>query len=378
MQNRHRKLSVGALLSLLAACAVLAGCGSSDPSSASAVSLLRQTFSGSHRVNSGNLKVALTINPSGSRTFTGPLSLTFGGPFQSQGTGKLPASNFTVALSALGSATSIGIISTGQHGYVTFEGSSYQLPQASYQRLEASFSQLTASPGSGHSSMLSKLGIQPLHWLSNPQVVGSQDVDGVPTTHIKAAINVQALLGDLSTFLQKAGSLGSSGASGFSGGLPASLVSKIAAEIQNPTFDVWTGSSDKTLRKMEIHLTLPVTGQVSTLLGGLQSAGVSLSMSYGQLNKPQNISAPTSVAPYSQFQSKLQAFIAAIRGELTNVLGSGGLGGSSSASGSGSSGSTGSTSSGSTSKYQRYSSCIQAANGNVTKMQKCAPLLNGG
>lgn len=373
MRNRHRKLRLGALVPLLALSAVVAGCGGGSGDSSSAVSLLRQTFSGSHKVNSGNLQVALTISPSGSKTFTGPISLTFGGPFQSQGAGKLPESNFTVALSALGSSTSIGIISTGHSGYVTFQGSSYQLPQASFQRLEASFSQLTASPGSGHSSVLSRLGIQPLHWLSNPQVVGSESVAGANTTHIRAGINVSALLGDLSTFLQKASSVGVSGSSSLAGGLPATLVSKIADEIQNPTFDVWTGSSDKTLRKLEIHLTLPVTGQVSTLLGGLRSAGISLSMSYGQLNQPQTISAPATTAPYSQFQAKLQAFIAGIRGELTNVLGGGALGGSST----GSSGASGS-SSGSAGKYGAYSRCIQAANGDVTKMQKCAPLLNGG
>ena len=379
MENRHRKLRLGALLPLLAACVALAGCGGGS-SSSDASSLLRQTFSGTHKVNSGNLQVALTITPTGSKTFTGPVSLTFGGPFQTEGTGKLPASNFTVALSALGSSTSIGIISTGHSGYVTFQGSSYQLPQASFQRLESSFSQLTASPGGGHSSVLGKLGIQPLHWLSNPSVVGSQSVGGVSTTHISAAINVSALLGDLSTFLQKASSLGVSSSAGFASGLPATLVAKIANEIQNPRFDVWTGNSDKTLRRLQIHLTLPVTGQISTLLGGLRSAGISLSMSYGNLNQPQTISTPTNVAPYSQFQTKLQTFISGIRGELTNVLGGLGSGSTSGGSLSGTTGPTGSagSSSGSSSKYGKYSQCIQKAGGDVTKMQKCAPLLNGG
>ena len=373
MRSRHVILRLGALLSVILTAGLLAGCGGS--SSGNAVSLLRDTFSGSHEVKSGNLQVALTISPSGSRTFTTPISLSFGGPFQSQGSGKLPESNFTVNLSALGQGASIGIISTGHAGYVTFEGTAYQLPQASFERLESSFSQLTASPGASHSSVLGKLGISPLHWLSNPQVVGTENVGGVSTTHIKAGINISALLGDLSTFLQKASSLGVSGGSGFSAGLPASTVTKIADEIQNPSFDVWTGTSDKTLRRLQIRLTLPVSGQISTLLGGLRSAGISLTMSYGQLNQPESISAPTSVAPYSEFQSKLQTFVAAIRGELTNAIGGGALGGSSSGSGTGSSSSGGST--GASSNYQKYSNCIQGANGNVTKMQKCAPLLNG-
>ena len=159
--------------------------------------------------------------------------------------------------------------------------------------------------------------------------------------------------------------------SSLSSGLPASLVSKIASEIQNPTFDIWTGTTDKTLRKLEVHLTLPVTGQFSTLLGGLRSAGISLSMSYGNLNQPQTVSAPTNVAPYSQFQAKLAAFVSGIRGALGNVLGSG-IGTTT-----GTTGSSGS-SSGLAAKYGAYSRCIGAAAGNVSKMQKCAPLLNSG
>lgn len=372
MKNRHWKLRLGALLPLLAVCGVLAGCGgsSSDPSSSSAVSLLRQTFSGSHRVNSGNLQVALTVIPSGSKTLTGPISLSFGGPFQASGTGKLPESNFTVSLSALGNSTSLGIISTGHSGYVTFEGSAYQLPEASFQKLEASFTALTSGSGSG-STVFGKLGIQPLHWLSNPRIVGPATVAGASTTHITAGINVSALLADLSTFLHKASSLGLSSSSSLSSGLPAGLVSQIANEIKNPTFDLWTGTSDNTLRKLEVHLTLPVTGQFSTALGGLSSAGISLSMSYGNLNQPQTISAPTNVAPYSQFQAKLAAFVSGIRGALGNVLG-GGIGTSS-----GTTGSSG-PSSGLAAKYGAYSRCIQRASGNVSKMQKCAPLINGG
>jgi hypothetical protein len=341
------------------------------------VQLLRQTFSGKHKVNSGTLNVALTLTPSGSRTLRNPISIAFGGPFQSQGTGKLPQSNFTVSLGARGTAASIGIISTGTTGYVSFQGSSYQLPPADFQRLESSFSQLTSSPGnSGNSGVLGKLGIQPLRWLTNPQIVGTDSVGGAQTTHIHAGINVASLLGDFSTFLQRASSLGIGGATAFPHGISQSSISRIAGEIQNPSFDVWTGNADKTVRRLRINLTFPVTGQVSTLLGGLRSAGVGLSMDYGAINQPQTIAAPTSVRPYSEFQSKLQTFVAAIRSSIQSAL----TGGTSTGSSGGSTlgGSTTGGSSSSSGNYQAYSRCIQKANGNVSKMQQCAPLLNGG
>ena len=114
--------------------------------------LLSQTFTGTHKVTSGNLNLSLTVDPSGSSTLSGPITLSFGGPFQTRGAGKLPESNFTVSASALGRSVSLGIISTGTAGYVTLQGTSYQMPQATFQKLESSFAQLTASPGSSSRS----------------------------------------------------------------------------------------------------------------------------------------------------------------------------------------------------------------------------------
>ena len=91
------------LLAILAggAILVLGACGSSG-SSGNASALLNQTFSGTHAVNSGNLSFSVTVNPSGSSTLRGPITLSFGGPFQSLGKGKLPASNFSISIGALG------------------------------------------------------------------------------------------------------------------------------------------------------------------------------------------------------------------------------------------------------------------------------------
>jgi hypothetical protein len=380
MHHGNRALRAAlAVLTVAVTALTIGACGSSS-GSGDAAKLLQQTFSGSHRVNSGNLDFALTVNPSGSSTLKGPITLSFGGPFQSLGTGKLPQSNFNVSVNALGSGGSIGILSTGTAGYVTFQGASYRLPKASFQRLESSFSQLASPGGSTGSGVLGKLGIQPLHWLVNPQVIGDETVAGAPTTHIRAGINVAVLLSDFNTFLQKASSLGISGASSFPHGISAASRTRIAGEVKSPSFDVWTGKSDNTIRRLQINVSLPVSGQASTLLGGLRTAGIGLSMQYADLNQPQTIVAPARILPYSQFQTKLKALIqglqSGIGGALSGSTGSGALG--SSGTTGGSAGTSTTPSSGSTSAYQAYSRCIQAASGNISKMQQCAPLLNGG
>jgi hypothetical protein len=336
----------------------LSACGGS---SNQATSLLRQTFTGKHKVSSGNLGFSLTLAPSGTSALKGPITLSLGGPFQSLGSGRLPQSNFSLSLGTSGGKLAVAILSTGTKGYVSFEGQSYQLPVATFRRLESSFAQLGSTPGSrSGSGALAKLGIQPEHWLVRPHVVGDEALGGTNTTHIRAGINVPALLEDLNTFLKRAGSVGVSGASSLPGGLSAAVRSRIAGEIHNPSIDVWTGTADKTLRRLDLKLNLALSGQAAALLGS--NAGLELTMQYAQLNQPQTITAPTDVLPYSQFQAKLKVLLADLQGSLT-----GGLAGT--ASGSSSSGG---------SSYGKYTQCIQAAGADVAKMQKCAPLLGGG
>jgi hypothetical protein len=356
MSAEKSKQIVSALLAVAFAAFVLAACGGGGGSPQQARTLLRETFKGAHQVNSGKLTLRLAVAGSGSKTLRGPVSLTFGGPFQSQGNGQLPKSDFTINLSFLGRTATLGVISTGTNGYVTLQGTNYQLPSSTFRQLESSFASATGS--GSRSGVLGKLGINPLGWVRNPTVVGSETVGGADTTHIHGSVAVSRLLSDLSTVLQKASSLGVSGSSTLASGIPASTRDRIAREVRNPTLDVWTGSRDHTLRKLEVNFDLPVSGAASTLLGGLRSAHVSLLVQYADINQPQTIATPTSAQPFSQFVAKVRSFVQGLQG---NVGGSVPLGGG--------------ASSGQT--VQRYTQCIQKAGGDVAKMQRCASILNG-
>jgi hypothetical protein len=379
----HPRTVFRGLILLVLASLVLAGCGSSsDSSSGSPSTLLSQTFTGTHKVTSGVLNLTLTIDASGSSTLNGPITLSFGGPFQTRGAGKLPESNFTVGASALGRSASLGILSTGTSGYVTLQGTSYQMPQATFQKLESSFAQLASTTSSSQGSgTLAKLGIHPLHWLTHPTTVGTETVGGAQTTHIHAGINVPALLGDLNTFIEKASSASGSAATQLKAGLSPATRQKVAAAIRNPSFDVWTGTSDKTIRRLTIALTLPITGSLSTQLGGVRSADIGLTMQYANINQPQKIAAPTVVRPYSEFQGKVSSFVQGLQSAAAGVLstGSSGAGGGSSTGSTGSSSSGGTSAGGSSSSnVTKYGQCIQQSGGDVAKMQKCASLLGSG
>jgi hypothetical protein len=361
---------VGTILFAVLVAAVLSACGSSSSSSsADAQTLLKQTFSGSHKISSGVLSFGLTLTPSGSSMVKNPITLNLSGPFQSRGSGQLPASNFTISANALGHHGQLGVVSTGTNAYVVLQGSAYQLPSADFQKLQSSF---TSSSGTSGAGGLAKFGIDPLHWLTNPSTVGSDSVAGTPTTHLRAHVNVSSLLSDLNTFLQKASASTGTASSQIPTTIPPATQQKIAQAVKNPTVDVWTGNSDKTLRKLSLNLNLPVSGQASTSLGGLTSAGIGLTLQYANLNQPQNISAPGNLKPFAQFAAKLQGVLQ----QLQSSFGTSGLG-SSSAGGSGTSTSSGAGTP-NAANVQKYTACIQKAAGDVTKMQKCASLLQAG
>ncbi len=334
-----------------------AGCGSS---STSASKLLQQTLSGHHTISSGVLGVEVALDPTASTTLKGPITLTFGGPFQTLGPGKLPQSNFNFGLSAPRFGRSIGILSTGSAGYIVLKGAGYQLPPASYARLESSFAKAAAPSGGG---LISRLGSA----VTNPVVVGQELIGGSETIHIRAKIDVPAVLADLSSILRRASSLGVSGAGGLRSGLSAAVQRRIAAEVRNPTFDLWTGVHDKTLRRLEIGATLPISGQIAQLLGS-SSVDLDVSVQYSELNERQEITAPATVRPYGELVSKLRGLEQSWQGSIfSGRLPAGGASGSTA-------GTTGTTSS---EPVLRYSRCVEAAGKDVAKMEKCAPLLAG-
>jgi hypothetical protein len=380
----------------------LAGCGSSGPRSAnvssstpSAQELLRETFSGTHSVTSGQIELAVKLVPAGSSVLTAPITIAFGGPFQSAARGKLPQSDFTVTGTAQGHTGKLSIVSTGSAGYITVNGESYRLPAAGYNKLKSglslgSGSSSSSAGSSSGSSLLGKLGIDPLDWLTDPLVVGQASVGGADTDQITAKVNIAGLLDDLAKLAGKASSLGVSGASKLSGGLTASVRSSIAAHVKSPSVEIWTGTADQTLRKLAVALTVPVTGTLHRSLGGLSSMRVTINLQYADLNQPQTISAPTKLEPYSQLRTKLASDIATIEGGV-HLGGSSGTGtsGASTATGASTTGSAtttgsssittgaGTTGSSLSAVEKRYAACMIKADGNVVKQQKCTALLGG-
>ena len=180
-----------AVLLLVAAAAVLAACGSSSSSSGDdANKILADTFSSGKQVKSGKLDLELNLDLQGVKSLNGPASVKLTGPFQSAGTtGELPDFDFVARLALGGQNFEAGAVSTGDKGFVRFQGQSYSLSDklfASFKQGYKQAQQKNANKGKSKQTTLQSLGIDPQRWLKDATVAGDETVGNADTTHITA------------------------------------------------------------------------------------------------------------------------------------------------------------------------------------------------
>ena len=331
---------------------------SSRPSPpARAESLLRQTFAAQRRVQSGVLTVTLALTPSSPAGGADPISISLEGPFRTIGDHRPPAADYNISVSAGNRTTSLAVVSTGGASYLTTGSDSYQLPASSAQMLES-----PTAKGSTTPIDLSTLGVQPQGWLVDPRVVGSDRIGGVTTTRIHAKIDAEKLVADLSTLLPKASSLGLSSLVGqLPKQIPAATQRRIAAEMRDPYADIWTGSSDRILRKLILSFELPAGARLLGKAAG-GSRVVTLTLRYSDLNRPQTIARPAKTQPHQELQARLAALALQLGISATSPGSHGGRakrGGPPELT------------------LSPYAQCIANAAPDVAKMHQCAALSNG-
>jgi hypothetical protein len=359
VRPRTLLLLLAALLTL-----VIAGCGGGDDSSGgggqkadedqSVDSLLKQTFTGKKKVDSGKLDLKMNIDVKGSSSsqIQGPISLTLSGPFQSQGAGKLPKFDMDAAFEGGGQNFKAGLASTGTKAFVNFQGTEYAVSDEVFQEFKKGYEQAQSQNKSQGNESLATLGIDPSKWLTNAKNEGEASVGGTDTIKITGDVDVDKLLDDVNTALEKVRSLGVQGSNNLPEKLTDAQKKQAADAIKNLNVEIYTGKDDSTLRRMVVNMDID---------DGQDSGSLKFDVSLLDLNEDQSISEPSNAKPFDQLLSQLGG------------LGLGGVGSSGSgSSGSGSSGSGGA----SADDLKKYSDCVQAAGSDVQKAQKCAKLLS--
>ena len=339
----------------------IAACGDEGDggggSSSDAETLLTQTFAGSQEIRSGRADVQLRVLLEGEPSLRGPIEIGITGPFASAGTDRLPRFDLKLDAHAQGQGIEAGLTSTSDRLFVRFGGTAYAAPAELMRELRDSYARSQQEGSSQKQMNLAGLGIDPMSWLKDPKVEGTESVGGVETEHVTAQLDVPALLDDVDAMLAEIEKRGLGGASArqVPDRLPADTRAQIEEAFESGTVDVWTGTDDHILRRLAVDLRVELPEEDD----GPSSVDLSLIFTLTEVNEPQTIEAPATSRPLDELLGQLQGLLGGALG------GAGGLGGS----GSGSSGGA------SQQQLDAYTRCIQDAGADVARAQQCASLL---
>lgn len=355
---------VAALAMTLAAC----GGGGDGGGAESPNTVLDQTFSSDNpSLDSGVLGVKFDLKSSGSQG--GNLSIHVNGPFESQGANKIPKLDLDVNVSSSGFRFpgfnfDVGLISTGDAGFVKYNGSDYKVDQSLFDRIQRAFAQSGGQKNQGSGKqLLDALGIKdPKSLLKNLHNDGEVTVEGTPTTHISGDLDVDKTVDAIKNLLSNVGGLGSAV------GLPsAAQLDQVKQAITGAHFDLYSGNEDHLLRRLMAALTIepPDSG------GGVDKVDLTLDLTLGQVNEPQKIEAPSNPKPFADLLSELGI----PAGALGQLEGLGGLGGGSGGGGGGGGNLPAPAVPGgaNAAQTQKYLNCVAQAN-SAADLQKCQGL----
>jgi len=350
------RLRPAVLLSLLLALAfAVAACGGGSDdevsSSTDVNELLTQTFTGSKEVKSGNLDLSLKIEAQGGDSqVQGPVSISLTGPFQAQDQGKLPKFKLDAAFEGAGQSIKAGATSTGDKGYLSFQGTDYVVEDQVFEQFKAGFEQ-AQKQGSDQKQSFASLGMDPRKWLTNPKNEGDSKVGGDDTIKITGGIDVSKLLDDVNNALGKASALGLGGAGQVPEKLTEQQKSAVVDAVKDPRVEIYTGKEDTILRRLVVNLGIDDKASGS-------NGTVGFDVSITGLNEEQDIAEPADAKPFKDLLGQLGGL--GLGGGLQQGQGSGG-------SGSGSS----------SQDLEKFSQCITEAGDDVERARKCSDLLSG-
>ena len=283
--GHHRVLrAVGAL-----ALALAAGCGGEG-----ARDVLKETTSNLARVNSGDLRLAMTAT-AGAEGQQRPVGFEVSGPFSAPSRpGELPVARLRRTRLAGAAVEPTTFVSTGQRAFLEVAGRAYELPEAQLRGLRATEAPEEAGTG------LQRLDLAA--WARDPQVSEAGQVDGTPVQRVTGGVDVVKALGDL---VAVANQLGAAPGEGLAPVDPRSA-GQVERAVRSSRLEVLTGKEDRLLRRARLDVTFAATdlGALEQALGPLAGSRLSLEIDLAGLNRKVEVPPPPSPRPLSELRRR--------------------------------------------------------------------------
>lgn len=344
----HRPLLV--CLALLVCALGAASCGGGEDVDVNEV--LRQTFGEDKDIDSGRLDVSVRLDADGLAALRGPITARLSGPFASAGADQLPRFAFQAEADLAGRKLTAGATSTGEEGFVSFQGNAYRMSDELFEQFKAGYAaEAKKSEGEGDGVSFKSLGIDPQRWLRDAQYVDKQEVGGAETLHLRAGIDIRRLLEDVNRILARAEQIQGQRARQLS----EEERRQIEEAIADADLELWTGEEDKVLRRLNVRLRFEVPEERRQRAQGLTGGTIAFDLSLGGINDEQTIEGPDDARPLEELLQSLQ------RGR----------------SGSGGGQAPAPSGEGEAPQLSPYEQCVADAGGDISKLQECAGLAGG-
>ncbi|MDQ3740540.1 MAG: hypothetical protein M3389_06300, partial [Actinomycetota bacterium] len=299
--NRRSALAFFLLLCTFA----LAACGGGGDDDVDVDKVLAETFGDAKDINSGRLDVSLRLDANGIASLQGPVSLRLSGPFATTKQDELPRFALEAELTAGGQTFKAGATSTGDKGFVSFQGQAYALSDELYQQFKKGYAEeARKSEEEGGGTTFEALGIDPRRWLRDPSYEGREDVGGAETLHIRAGIDVPRLLEDVNRVLARAEDIPQGQQRARQ--LTEEERRQISDAIKDARLELWTGEKDKIMRRLNVRLEFEVPEASREQAQGLSSGTIRFDLGFGAINTEQQIKGPEDARPFEELLAQLQ------------------------------------------------------------------------
>jgi len=337
----------GRLLLLLSVCvALIAGCGDAQTEPASSSTdvntLLRDTFRNLDKVKSANISAKLAAD-GGGESFTASLN----GPFQSQGKNKLPKVQLDAKLEGGGQSFTAGVTWLGDKGYVNLQGTSYEVSGLVAKQFQAGYEEAASKQKKTDPDEQLILGVDFSKWLKNGRNAGEAKVGDTDTIKLTGDADVAQVISDVQRMAEKATTLNLPGTQDVPTRITPEQKREIVDSVKKFAIEIYTGKDDRILRRIVVNA--DVQDQASK-----DTSHVVFDLTLNDVGDDQDFNAPKNAKPFSELVKAAK--------ELTSgVAGSGASGGASSGA----------------ANLDEYTKCIDDAQGDTSKMGKCADLIDG-
>jgi len=196
------------------------------------------------------------------------------------------------------------LATTAQLGPIKVQGTITKVPEGVYLTVAGTSFKLSLPADQANAVRIPP---EPVLFMENPQEVGREDVNGVPTVHLRGTVATDALVDYVVGLLRSAPAL-LGGRTPPTDAQVAAIKEQLRSAVTQSSSEVWIGTKDLLPHKVAAQLVLK--GPVD-VLPGILSTTLAVRADVSGFNQEETITAPANAVPFS-----LNALLSALGGGL--------------------------------------------------------------